>query len=242
MRGVTIPVSARGSRARVPRSQRAAGRPRTWRSRRDGALLRDSLPRARAGPRLSPRRRSRPACRSSCWATSWRRSCSRARIRSAGGEDIRPAVSGHRYCREAGQFVRAVARQIRGGARDGPLKRYINQPRVVDALAMKAHSQLEMREAMSQAEAVMRSRRHLRPREPNDFALETADEVLDSGPRSAGCVRRAPGPGGDLAGRGRHRDHEHHADGGRGAHREIGIRKSLGARRRDILRQFLVEP
>jgi len=50
---------------------------------------------------------------------------------------------------------------------------------VVDALAMKAHSQLEMREAMSQAEAVMRSRRHLRPREPNDFALETADEVLD---------------------------------------------------------------
>src|SRR3989475_490399 len=60
-----------------------------------------------------------------------------------------------------------------------PLKRYINQPRVVDALAMKAHSQLELREAMSQAEAVMRTRRHLRPREPNDFALETADEVLD---------------------------------------------------------------
>src|SRR5438876_11485664 len=33
--------------------------------------------------------------------------------------------------------------------------------------------------ARSQAEAIMRSRRHLRPREPNDFALETADEVLD---------------------------------------------------------------
>src|SRR2546422_11745996 len=60
-----------------------------------------------------------------------------------------------------------------------PLKRYVNQPRVVDALAMKAPSQLEMREAMAQAEAVMRSRRHLRPREPDDFALETADEVLD---------------------------------------------------------------
>jgi len=58
---------------------------------------------------------------------------------------------------------------------------------VVDALAMKAHSQLEMRDAMSQAEAVMRSRRHLRPREPNDFALETADEVLDFWARSAGC-------------------------------------------------------
>src|SRR5207244_13115970 len=40
-------------------------------------------------------------------------------------------------------------------------------------------SQPEMRAAMAQAEAIMRSRRHLRPREPNDFALETADEVLD---------------------------------------------------------------
>src|SRR5438034_3611035 len=44
---------------------------------------------------------------------------------------------------------------------------------------MKARSQPEMRAALAQAEAIMRSRRHLRPREPNDFALETADEVLD---------------------------------------------------------------
>src|SRR5207245_5543596 len=44
-----------------------------------------------------------------------------------------------------------------------PLKRYVNQPRIIDALAMKANSQPDMREAMAQAEAVMRSRRHLRP-------------------------------------------------------------------------------
>src|SRR2546428_396339 len=56
-----------------------------------------------------------------------------------------------------------------------PLKRYINPPRVVDALAVKANSQPEIREAMAQAEAVMRSRRHLRPRQQDDFALETAD-------------------------------------------------------------------
>src|SRR6266581_4922592 len=57
-----------------------------------------------------------------------------------------------------------------------PLKHYVNQPHVVDAVAIKARSQPEMREAMAQAEAVMRSRRHLRPREPDDFTLETADE------------------------------------------------------------------
>src|SRR6267154_2574228 len=123
-----------------------------------------------------------------------------------------------------------------------PLKRFVNPPRVVDALAVKANSQADMREAMTQAEAVMRSRRHLRPREPNDFALETADEVLDFWAKiTRVLVVELPGlvaislvVGGivimnimlmAVAER----------------TREIGIRKSLGARRRDILQQFLVE-
>src|SRR5260370_16183074 len=60
-----------------------------------------------------------------------------------------------------------------------PLKRYVSEPRVVDAVAMKARSQPEMREAMTHAEASMRAPRHLPPRRPDDFSLETADEVLD---------------------------------------------------------------
>src|SRR5881394_284980 len=123
-----------------------------------------------------------------------------------------------------------------------PLRRFVNPPRIIDAVAMKARTQAEMREAMSQAEAVMRSRRHLRPRQADDFALETADEVLDFWGKISRILFYALPflPGVSLV------------VGGivimnimlmavAERTREIGIRKSLGARRRDILRQFLVE-
>ena len=123
-----------------------------------------------------------------------------------------------------------------------PVQDLVNPPGVVDALIVKASTVGEMREAMAQAEGIMRSRRHLRPKDANTFVLETSEGVLEFW---AGIqkILFVFGPmlvsvslviGGivimnimlmAVAER----------------TREIGLRKSLGARRRDILRQFLVE-
>jgi putative ABC transport system permease protein len=123
-----------------------------------------------------------------------------------------------------------------------PVKQFINPPGVVDALVVKAASLQDMRLALEQARAVMRARHKLRPADPDDFTLEGAEAVLDFWSKINRILLAAlPGlvsislvVGGivimnimlmAVAER----------------TREIGIRKALGARRRDILRQFLVE-
>jgi putative ABC transport system permease protein len=123
-----------------------------------------------------------------------------------------------------------------------PLKRYVNPPRVVDALLVQTATVEDLQTAMLEAESIMRSRRGLRPTQDNNFSVETSEALLDFwGKINQVLMMALPGlvsislvVGGivimnimlmAVAER----------------TREIGIRKSLGARRRDILRQFLVE-
>ena len=100
----------------------------------------------------------------------------------------------------------------------------------------------EVNEALSQAEDILRRRRNVKFGDPNNFDIKTADkfvEQFDSITAMMGLVAIAISCLGLLV-------------GGIGVMnimlvsvtertKEIGVRKALGARRRDIVRQFLFE-
>jgi len=123
-----------------------------------------------------------------------------------------------------------------------PARRYICPMNVLDEVQIKAANPDQMMAAMGEVESIMRIRRHLRPGQDNNFDLQNASGALD-GWKSISKVLITALPmlvavslvvGGivimnimlmAVAER----------------TREIGIRKALGARRRDILAQFVVE-
>jgi putative ABC transport system permease protein len=123
-----------------------------------------------------------------------------------------------------------------------PVKRFINPPNVIDILLVRAASTEEMQQSMLEVEAIMRSRRGLRPTEDNDFSVETADAILDFWAQITRILFIAlPGLVGISLVVGAIVIMNIMLMSVSERTREIGIRKSLGARRRDILRQFLVE-
>jgi putative ABC transport system permease protein len=123
-----------------------------------------------------------------------------------------------------------------------PLRRITNPMGDVDGIMVQAPSQLMLEESMETTRELMRGRRKLRPSEPDNFVMETSESALREFKQVkkvmtvAGTALPAIGLiiGGmvimnimlvAVAER----------------TREVGIRKSLGARKKDILMQFLVE-
>ncbi|CAA9303093.1 MAG: ABC-type antimicrobial peptide transport system, permease component [uncultured Gemmatimonadaceae bacterium] len=123
-----------------------------------------------------------------------------------------------------------------------PLRRATNRRGVIDALMIQTPTPTAMADVQERVRQVMRSRHKLRPAQPDDFSLQTSESALSFFNKIKGYLVIAgialPAIGlvvGSIvimnimlvavAER----------------TREIGVRKALGARRRDITAQFVME-
>ncbi len=123
-----------------------------------------------------------------------------------------------------------------------PARRLTQSPGVVGTITLKAASPAALIEAREEARSIMRARRKLHPTQPDNFSIGGAEAALAFFQKVKSTMQIA---GGTLPAIGlvvgamvimnimlvavAERT------------REIGIRKALGARRRDILHQFLAE-
>jgi putative ABC transport system permease protein len=123
-----------------------------------------------------------------------------------------------------------------------PAARYHAQPATVSAVVIQTLDPADLSIALADTEAALRVHRRLRPTEPNSFHLDTAEDSLAFWDRISTILFLAlPGLVGISL-----------VVGGivimnimlvsvMERTREVGLRMALGARRRDIVTQFLVE-
>lgn len=123
-----------------------------------------------------------------------------------------------------------------------PIQKVVNPRGIVDNIVVQTLDPEDIPAAMMEIEAIMRIRNGLRPGEPNDFELETAEDSLSFWDRISTILFMAlPGLVGISL-----------VVGGivimnimlvsvMERTREIGVRKAIGARRRDIVTQVIIE-
>jgi putative ABC transport system permease protein len=123
-----------------------------------------------------------------------------------------------------------------------PIQSITNPRGVIDEIIVQTLDPDQIREAQAELEGIMRTRRQLHPSEPNNFAVETADDAISFWDNISKILFTAlPGlvaislvVGGIVI-------MNIMLVSVMERTREIGVRKALGARRRDILTQVLIE-
>jgi len=138
-------------------------------------------------------------------------------------------------------FGISLDNQIIAPARS-PIQSLTNPRGIVDQIVIQTVDPDRLREAQMEAEGIMRARRGLRPTEENDFTLETAEEAIAFWNNISRILFTAlPGlvaislvVGGIVI-------MNIMLVSVMERTREIGVRKAIGARRRDILTQVLIE-
>jgi putative ABC transport system permease protein len=123
-----------------------------------------------------------------------------------------------------------------------PIQSITNPHGIIDEVIIQALDSDQVREIQAEVEGIMRSRRQLRPRQANNFGAETAEDAISFWDNISRVLFTAlPGlvaislvVGGIVI-------MNIMLVSVMERTREIGVRKALGARRRDIVTQVLIE-